>query len=268
MQYLCTSIYTHKMNNNNYKVGIFIPCCVDQFNAATGIKMMHLLQKLGIDCYYPDDLTCCGMHLYQQGNREAAKQLGERLIGLYGQCTYIVSCSSACVAFIQHEFPHLFHNTAYHNDYRNFTSRCLDISDFLVNFADYKPSGISFPHKVAILEHCTTRRDYTSPAHPERKGLHDEPRILLNAIDGLQLLEMPQADVCCGFGGLFASQFTPISDSLARRKAENALSVGAEVIVSTEPSCLLHMQSYIDKNKLPLKCRHIVDILVNDDTNT
>ena len=260
--------YLLNMDHKNYKVGIFIPCCVDQFAAGSGLKMVRLLESIGLQCYYPDELTCCGMELYNQGDREGAKQLGERLIEQYEDCSFIVSCGSACITYMQRHFGHLFHNTTLHNNYRQFTSRCFDLCDFLVNVVDFKPTGIQFPHKVALLDHCSTNRDYISQAHPDQPGLHDEPRTLLQVIEGLQLVEMAQSDVCCGYGGMFASNFTPISDSLAKRKIENAMAAGAEYIVSTEMSCLLHLQSYIDKNKLPLQCLHIIDLLENEEANS
>ena len=252
------------MLDNNMKVGIFIPCCVDQFAAGTGMHMVKLLQSTGVKCFYPSDVTCCGKSLYTQGDREGAKALGEKMMDLYGDCTHIVSCGSGCVTYIKNHFVHLFHNTTFHNSYRQFADKIYDISDFLVNVAHYTPHGVAFPHKVVFMDHCNTMRQYHCTAHPEKKGLTVEPRQLLRAVEGLQLVEMKQQDVCCGLGGAFANQFTPISDSLAKRKVDNAIAAGAKYIVSTEMSCLLHLQSYIDKAGVPIACRHIVDILATE----
>ena len=219
---------------------------------------------MGMRVYYPNDLTDCGMQLYLQGDRDSAKQLGERMMELYEGCTHVVSLSSAAVAYMQRCFGSLFHNTTLHNDYRRFIGRCYDLSDFLVNVALYVPQGVVFPHSVAVMDHCSTSVDYHCSAHPDRRGLHEEPRWLLRAVDGLRLVEMEQQDVCCGYGGQFALQFTPISDYLARRKADNALSAGAEIIASTEMGCLFHLQSYIDKQGLRLRCMHVADILCQD----
>ena len=238
---------------------------VDQFAAATGFKMVELLQGLGLDCFYPPDLTDCGMVLYNQGDRDGAKTLGERMINQYEDCDCIVSCGSAAVAYMKVHFRHLFHNTTFHNNYRHFVDKLFDISDFLVNVKHFSPKGVRFPHRVAFMDHCTTRRDYVCTAHPDRKGLVDDPRELLRSVEGLELVEMEQGDVCCGFGGLFANQFAPVSDEMARRKAENAIAAGAEYITSTEMSCLLHLQSYIDKVGLALKCVHLVDIITGED---
>ena len=249
-----------KMTTDRIKVGIYVPLSIDQFSPATAWNTIRLLESIGLECYYPSDLTSCGMEMYHLGERETAKRLGEQMIDMYEDCHFVVSCSSAAVVYMQLQFGKLFHNTTKHNSYRQFIDKCLDLSDFLVNVVHYAPTA-SFPHCVAYLDHCTTLRNYHCVSHPDTPGLTKEPRALLSSVQGLKLVEMAQADVCCGYGGLFANEFTPISDSLAKRKIDHALSMNAEYIVSTEPSCLLNLQSYIDKRNIPLKCLYIADVL-------
>ena len=200
------------------------------------------------------------MELFNIGDRETAKTLGKKMIDVYGDCQCVISCGSADVAYMKSRFPLLFHNTTLHNDYRQFTDKLYDITDFLVNIAEYTPSA-SFQHRVAYMSHCGTRHDYRSIAHPDQPGLDDEATSLLTAVDGLDLVDMAENDVCCGFGGLFANQFTAISNSLTRRKIDNALASGAEVVTSTELSCLMHMQSYAEHAGIALKFKHIVEII-------
>lgn len=252
------------MDNKIKKVGLFVPCCIDQFAPNSAFKALHLLEGLGIECYYPEMLTCCGKELYHQGDKNGAKALGEKLIEQFNDCQYVVGLSSGCIVYIQKHFGQLFHNTTFHNSYRQMIDKCFDLSDFLVNILHYAPSA-PFAHRVAFMDHCTTQRDYRCLAHPDTMGLRDEPRRLLAAVPQLQLVEMPQSDVCCGLGGLFANDFTPIADSLTRRKIDNALAAGADIITSTEPSCLMHLQSYIDKGGIKLKCLNIIDILVPEE---
>lgn len=250
------------MNGKNDTVGIFVPCCIDQFDPQAAWKTIHLLEGLKLRCFYPTSITCCGKEFYNQGDYANAKTLGEKMIELYGDCSYVVSLSSGCIAYMQRCFSKLFYNSTMHNSYRQFLDKCYDLSDFLVNVMHYEPSGVKFPHSVTIMDHCATSKDYSSAAHPERKGLRDEPRKLLSSVDGLALKEMPQNDVCCGFGGMFANQFTSISDNLTQRKLDNALAAGAEYITCTEPSCLMHLQSYINKTGINIKCINLINILV------
>lgn len=252
-----------KMTTDRIKVGLYVPLSIDQFSPVTAWNAIKLLESMGLECYYPTELTSCGMEMYHLGERETAKRLGEQMIEMYEDCHFVVSISSAAVVYMQQQFGKLFHNTTKHNSYRQFIDKCLDLSDFLVNVAHYSPTA-SFPHIVAYLDHCTTIRNYRCVAHPDVVGLKEEPRKLLSSVQGLKLMDMAQADVCCGYGGNFANEFTPISDSLAKRKIDHALSMNAEYIVSTEPSCLFHLQSYIDKRDIPLKCLYIADVLWSD----
>lgn len=231
------------------------------------MNALRLLQRAGANPHCETEATCCGKALYYGGDRDGAKQLGERMIELFGGYTHIVVCGSSCTAYIKHNFETLFRNTAFHNEHRAFTEHCYDLCDFLVNVLDYSPQGIRFAHRVAVMDQCSTRSDYVSLAHPEQRGLHDEPRRLLSAVEGLGLVEPEWGDVCCGYGGSFAQHYTPISDDLAKRKVEAALAVGAEYIVSTETSCLLHLKSYIDKHGIKLECKYIGDILVPASTD-
>jgi L-lactate dehydrogenase complex protein LldE len=243
------------IQNEKRKVGVFVSCHVDQFAPQTANNMMKLLVSQGVECHYPTEQTCCGRDLYMNGDRDGAKHLGEKMIELFAEDDYVVSCSSGCVAYMKKNFERLFHNTTYHNQHGKMVSKLMDITDYLVNVIDYHPVGFVFPHRVAFLDHCTSMRDY---------GLHDAPRQLLRSVQGLELVEMPQTEVCCGQGSLFANNFSPIAADLAHRKVQNALDVGAEYLVSTESSCLLHLQAYCDMHELPLKCIHIVDLLAMD----
>ncbi len=253
------------MFGNSMKVGIFVPCCVDQLAAESGVRMVRLLEGIGgMELFVPTEMTCCGMALYNDGDRDGAKLLGEKMISLYGDCTHIVGLGSGCVSYIKTHFGNLFHNTTLHNNYRQFADRCYDLSDFLVNVVHYQPTA-GFAHKVAFMDHCGTLRDYVCTAHPNQRGLHDEPRQLLQSIEGLNLGEMKESDVCCGYGGQIANDYTPIAHSLGLRKVENALAAGAEYIVSTEMNCLLHLRSVIANGHYAIRCLHLVDVLSNDE---
>ena len=241
------------MNNAVTEIGLLVPAMIDQLAPDCARRAVAMLQGLGYRVVYPPSHTTTGRELYHQGDRDSAKQLGAALIEEFDECSHIVSLSSAEVVYIQQHFNRLFHNTTMHNSYRRFVERCYEFSDFLVNVAGFKATGTTFSHRVALMDHCTSLRGYQSPATGIAAGLHDQPRTLLRSIEGLELVEMGEPEVCCGFGGLFASQFTPISDSLAQRKIDNAINAGAEYLTSTEPSCLIHLQSYIAKHDTPLR---------------
>lgn len=248
------------MTIKDYKVGLFVPADIDQFSPDTAWKALHMLEDLGLNIFYPTELTTCGMELYNQGDIQSAKLLGEKIIEAFCDCTHVVSLSSACVAYAQLRFHSLFRNTTLHNEYRGFIEHFVDLSDFLVNEIHFSPAN-DFPHTVAFMDNCQTLNDYRSPSHPDICGLRSEPRQLLSTVPQLKLVEMEQNVVCCGFGGLFANHFTAISDKMAQMKIDNALAAGAEYIVSTEMGCLLHLRSYAEKNNISIRFAHLADVL-------
>ena len=131
-----------------------------------------------------------------------------------------------------------------------------ELTDFIVNVLQVKDMGAWFNGRATYHEACAALREY---------GLSTEPYELLSHVRGLELVKMPESDTCCGFGGTFSIKHEPISTALAEKKVENALSVKADYIISTELSCLMHLDAYIRKHRLGIRCMHIADVLVNTD---
>jgi L-lactate dehydrogenase complex protein LldE len=128
----------------------------------------------------------------------------------------------------------------------------FELSDFLVNKLKIDDFGATFPHKVTFHDACSALREY---------GVKEEPRQLLRKVKGLELIEMNECETCCGFGGTFAVKNPDISAAMAEQKVLNAIETGAEYIVSTEASCLMNINGFINKHKLPVKGIHLADIL-------
>lgn len=235
-------------------VDIFIPCFIDQVYPQTGMNMVKLLEKLGVDVNYNPNQTCCGQMAFNSGFWDEAKEMGEKFIRDFSDDRPIVSPSASCSGMVKNYYPWLFHNTAYHYEYKQLKKNMYEITDFILNVLKVEDVGATFKHKVTYHDSCAALREY---------GIKDEPRKLLQKVQGLELIEMKDNEVCCGFGGTFSAKFEPISTAMAEQKVKNALNTGAEYIVSTDSSCLMHQQGYIDKHKLPLKTIHIVDLLAN-----
>lgn len=236
------------------KVDIFIPCYIDQLFPETGFSMVKILEKAGIDVNYNKNQTCCGQISFKEGYWDHAKSIGEKFIRDFMDSPAVVAPSASCVTMVRKYYDELFYNSALHNEYRLLKKNIFEISDFLVNKMNVRDLGAVFNHTVTYHDSCAAIREY---------GLKDEARILLNHVRGLKIIEMENRDVCCGFGGLFSIRNEPIATALVTDKINYALDTGAEYIVSTDASCLMFMQSYIDKNKLPLKTIHLVDVLAS-----
>jgi L-lactate dehydrogenase complex protein LldE len=131
-------------------------------------------------------------------------------------------------------------------------NKIYELSDFLVNVLKIEELDIEFNHKVTFHDACSALREY---------GIEKEPRKLLRLVKGLELIEMAERDTCCGFGGTFAIKNPAISTAMAEKKVQHALETGASFIVSTEASCLMNVNGYIAKHKLPIKGIHLADVL-------
>lgn len=233
-------------------IDLFIPCSIDQFYPQTAFNTVKVLEKAGVEVCYNADQTCCGRFAYNAGFIEEAKSLGEKFLSDFSHDRPVVAPSAACVAFIKKRYSELFFNTANHLNFKRLEKNVYELTDFLVNVLHYDDFGAEFPHKVTYHDSCSALRGL---------GLGKEARQLLSKVKGLELLEMKQTDVCCGGELTFAMNNEQVAVDMAARKVRNGLNTGAEYIVSTDMSCLMHQRSYIEANGLPIQVIHIADIL-------
>jgi L-lactate dehydrogenase complex protein LldE len=235
-------------------VDIFIPCFIDQVFPATGMNMVKILETLGVDVHYNGNQTCCGQMAFNSGFWDEAKEMGKKFLQDFPNDRPVISPSASCSGMVKNYYSWLFHNTAQHYEYKQLKKNMLEFTDFLVNHLKVEDVGATFEHVVTYHDSCAALREY---------GIKEEPRKLLSKVKGLELREMKDTEVCCGFGGTFSVKFEPISTAMAEQKVKRALETGAEYIVTTDASCMMHQQGYIDKHKLPLKTIHIIDVLAS-----
>lgn len=235
-------------------VDIFIPCFIDQLYPETGFNMVKVLEKTGVGVRYNKNQTCCGQIAFNSGFWDHAKAMGEKFIRDFKDCQFVVTPSASCAGMVRNYYDEMFYNSALHNEYRLLKKNIYEISDFLVNVLNIKDIGATFNHRVTYHDSCAALREY---------GLKDEARVLLKHVRGLELLEMQENTTCCGFGGTFSVKHEPVSTAMADHKIRKAIETGAEFIVSTDASCLMHQQGFIDKNEIPLKTIHLIDVLAS-----
>ena len=233
-------------------IDLFIPCFIDQFYPETAMNTVKVLEKAGVEVNYNPDQTCCGRFAYDAGYLEEAKALGDKFLDEFCVDRPVVSPSASCVAFIKRRYPELFFNTANHLNVKKLEKNVYEFTDFLVNVLHYDDFGAEFPHKVTYHDSCSALRGL---------GIGKEARQLLSKVKGLELVEMKQRELCCGSEFTFAMNHEEVSVGMASHKVRNALNTGAEYIVSTDLSCLMHQKGYIEANELPIKVIHIADIL-------
>ncbi|MCL2683519.1 MAG: (Fe-S)-binding protein [Bacteroidales bacterium] len=236
------------------EVDIFIPCCIDRLAPQTAFNLLKIFDKLDIKYHYNTNQTCCGQTAFKNGFWDEAKEIGEKFIHDFSNKRYVVAPSASCVSYIKNYYDKLFYNTGLHLENAELHKNIFELADFLVNMMRVTNIGATFNHTVTYHDCCSALREY---------GIKEEPRILLRHVNGLELIEMNRTEECCGFGGMFAMTFEPISVAMTQEKINHALATGAEYIVSTDMTCLANMEAYIKKQNLPIKCIHIVDVLAS-----
>ena len=216
--------------------------------------MAKVLEKAGCRVQYNVDQTCCGQPAFNAGFRDEAKAVCSKFLDDFSGSDYVVAPSASCVGFVRNYYADLFDNSSRHNDVKDLQKRVYEFTEFMVNVLQVEDVGASFHAKATYHDSCAGLRECR---------IKQEPRRLLAKVKGLELVEMNDVETCCGFGGTFAVKFNAISIGMADQKALNARDTGAECIISTDHSCLLHLDGYIRKKGLPLQTMHIADVLAS-----
>lgn len=235
-------------------VELFIPCFIDQLYPDTAFNTIKILEKAGCTVNYNPNQTCCGQPAFNAGFWDEAKAVGNKFLDGFAEDSVIVTPSASCTGMVKNYYNDLFTNTIVHNKCRNIQGNIFELSDFLVNILKFDYFGAELDGKAVYHDSCSGLRE----CH-----IKEEPRRLLDKVLGLELLPLHDNETCCGFGGSFAVKFDAISSAMAQQKVDNAIAAGAEYIISTDASCLLHLQGYIDKNSLPIQTMHIADVLAH-----
>ena len=235
-------------------VQLFIPCFVDQLYPQTAFNMVKVLEKLGCTVEYNTNQTCCGQPAFNAGFWDDAKDVCTKFIKDFKGADYVVAPSASCVGFVRNYYQKLFDNSSYHNDVKDLQKRTFEFSEFIVNVLQKEDLGASFNMKATYHDSCAGLRECK---------IKTEPRKLLSHVKGLQLTEMNDVETCCGFGGTFAVKFEPISIGMADQKVNNALATGVECIISTDLSCLMHIDGVIRFKGHKLQTMHLADVLAS-----
>ena len=239
------------------EVAIFVPCFVDQLYPRTALNMVRVLEKVGCRVHYNPAQTCCGQPAYNAGYKPESQQVAGKFLADFAgpDPQYIVSPSASCVGMVRNAYSELFAGTSRAAACQQVQRRTYDLTEFLVDVLGITQiPGAALAGKYTYHDSCAALREC---------GIRAAPRRLLDGVAGLTRLEMAETTTCCGFGGTFAVKFEAISVAMAQQKVEHALATGADFVVSTDVSCLMHLEAYIKKEKLPLKALHVADVLAS-----
>lgn len=235
-------------------VQLFIPCFIDQLYPETAFNTIKVLESVGCTVHYNPEQTCCGQPAFNSGYWPEAAKLADKFMNDFKADMPVVSPSASCSGFVQHQYPKLLKDAELINKHQILSKQIFELSDFLVNVMKVEEMDSYFPYKVTYHDACSALRE---------GGIKDQPRKLLSMVKGLELIEMSEAEVCCGFGGTFSVKHSDISVAMAEKKVQSAMATGASYIVSTDASCLMQINAYASKHKLPVKGIHLADILAS-----
>lgn len=215
--------------------------------------MVRVLERVGCNVSYNPEQTCCGQPAFNAGYLPECRAVAQKFIGDFSGEELIVAPSGSCTGFVRNYYGQLWTTKELaHGLQLPIQKKVYEFSEFLVNVLGVAEVGAAFHAKATYHDACGALREC---------GIKGAPRKLLQNVVGMDLIEAPDSEVCCGFGGTFAVKFEPISVSMGEQKVLNAMELGADYIISTDLSCLMHLDAYIRKHNHPIKVIHIADVL-------
>ena len=236
------------------RVQLFVTCLVDAFAPRTGLAVVDLLERLGLEVECPDGLTCCGQPQLNGGFAMEAAALARRTVDLLTvDDAPVIVPSGSCTDMIVHQYPRLLADDArYAERARQLASRCYELSQFLVDVLGLEVVDARGTGHVAYHASCHGLRGL---------GVRRQPEQLLDGVDGLTRVPLSEADVCCGFGGLFAVKMPGVSGAMLQRKLDAIEASGADTIVVTDLSCGLHIAGGLRRRGSRVRVVHLADVL-------
>ncbi len=240
------------MRPQNPRVGLLVTCLVDLFRPSVGFAAVKLLEDAGCTVAVPGQ-TCCGQPAYNSGDRATAKALAAQVIAAFRGFDYVVVPSGSCGGMAARHYPELFADDP---DLlpraRAFADKTFELVSFLADVMGVTRVDAVFDGAVTYHDGCSGLREL---------GVRDQPRRLLRSVRGLDLVDLADADVCCGFGGTFAAKYGEVSNAIVERKADRVVESGAPTLVAGDLGCLMNMAGKLTRRGATTEVRHVAEIL-------
>lgn len=245
------------------KIGLFIPCFVNELYPNSAVSTLKLLKKLSMNVEYPTDQTCCGQPMANSGCSKDMKNLAFRFVEIFKKYDYIVAPTGSCVTMVKDHYKAFFDED--NSDYNKVRTSIYEVCEFLHDIIKVEKLEASFPYKVGLHNSCHGHRglglgtasEINAPALNKLKNL-------LNLVEDIQIVDLKRDDECCGFGGTFCVTEEDISIAMGKSRVQDHLDSKAEIITGADMSCLMHMEGIINRDKKPLKVMHITQILLGE----
>ena len=239
-----------------FRASLFVTCIIDQLYPQVGVSVVRVLRRCGVDVDFPAGQTCCGQPLYNSGFTEEAKKLALRTLDALDGCEYVVVPSGSCGAMLRVFYLDLFADEPEQlARAEKLAGRVYEFTEFLTEVAAVDTTGLGEPeHSANVAYHpsCHLLREMEVREGPTR---------LLEETPGVVAVELPNAEQCCGFGGTFAVKYPHISEEMLADKIDSIVASGAGTITACDMGCLMHIGGAVSRRQLPVKVRHIAEVL-------
>jgi L-lactate dehydrogenase complex protein LldE len=242
------------------RVGLFIPCYVDQFYPHVGMATVELLERFGVEVDFPAAQTCCGQPMANTGCTEDARPLAVKFLDVFRDYEYVVCPSGSCTAMVRHHYEEYLGGS---EGFEELKKKTFELSEFLVDVVQVERVEGRFPHKVGVHQSCHGLRELRLGSSSELMiEPFAKPRKLLESLDGIELVSLSRPDECCGFGGTFAVAEEALSCMMGNDRIADHQRAGTEVLTGVDMSCLMHLEGLLRRQKNPMRVMHLAEILV------
>lgn len=241
------------------RIGLFIPCYIDQLYPQVGLATVEVLERLGVEVDYPDGQTCCGQPMANTGCVEQAAPLAKRFYQIFQDYDYVVCPSGSCTSMVRKHYDDYFTDVP---AFASFKHRVYELCEFIVDVLKVESIAGQFPHQVGLHNSCHGLRELRLGKSSETVGpAFNKARQLLSGLAGIRFSELSRPDECCGFGGTFAVSEEAVSCMMGNDRIFDHEQSGTQVLTANDMSCLMHMQGLILRQKKPIRVLHIAEVL-------
>jgi L-lactate dehydrogenase complex protein LldE len=241
------------MSESKPRVALFVTCLVDLFRPSIGFAAVQLLEDAGCTVEVPRAQTCCGQPAYNQGDRADAVDLARRTIDALQGYDYVVVPSGSCAGMLKQHYPELFAEGSHeHERARELAARAYELVSFLTDVMGVIGVDAEFTARATYHDACAGLREL---------GIKQQPRLLLQSVRGLELVELSGGEVCCGFGGTFCVKYPEISTRMVDDKAADIVATGADLVLAGDLGCLMNIAGRLSRRGSPIEARHVAEVL-------
>ena len=243
----------NERQNGAAEVGLFVTCLVDLFRPSVGFAAVKLLEEAGCRGHVPVTQTCCGQPAYNSGDRKDTREIAEQVIAAFEKFDFIVAPSGSCAGMLKKHYPQLFIGDAgWHGRALSFSAKVHELVSFLTDVRGVKSVRSAYPRTVTYHDSCSGLREL---------GVASQPRDLLATVSGLELAEMKNPDVCCGFGGTFCVKYPEVANAIVTEKTASIIASGAQTLLAGDLGCLLNMAGKLKRQGAAIEVRHVAEVL-------